>query len=142
MAAVIDVTAAILTRDDGRILIARKKPGTRNAGLWEFVGGKVEEGETPEACLRRELKEELGIEAVVGPFIDENIHHYPDLSIRLLAYLCRPLTHDITLHDHDEFAWVEKEEMRLYDLAPADIPIIKQLAVSGSEPVKNMSNST
>ena len=79
------VTGAILFRG-GKLLIARRPTADNLANKWEFPGGKVEAGETPEACLARELDEELGIEVRVGAFLGESVYHYEHGAIRLLAY--------------------------------------------------------
>jgi 8-oxo-dGTP diphosphatase len=122
----ITVTAAVLEKD-GRILIARRKHGDRLADKWEFPGGKLEESETPEACLRRELQEELGIDIVVGGFVGRNLHAYPHVEIDLLAYRATYLSGDFQLHDHEEIRWVHPSDLHGYDFSAADIPIVKLL---------------
>ena len=77
----ISVTAAILVRD-GKILIAQRKSSDHLAGKWEFPGGKIEYGETPEDCLKRELHEEFGIDTRIGVFLAESVYHYDRISIR------------------------------------------------------------
>ena len=125
------VTAAIIA-NDGRILLARRAPGEKLAGRWEFPGGKLEEGEDERACLRRELKEELGIDCDVGDFFAESIHDYQGRdgikSIRLVAYLCHIIDGQLTPSVHDELAWSEPTRLTEYALAPADIPIAERLA--------------
>jgi 8-oxo-dGTP diphosphatase len=116
----ITVTAAVLEKD-GRVLIARRKRGDRLADKWEFPGGKLEEGETPELCLRRELQEELGIDVVVGGFVGRSCHRYPHGEIELLAY------RDFQLHDHEEIRWVSPADLASHDFSAADIPIVKLL---------------
>ena len=117
-----DVAAAVVVRD-GRVLLARRKPGKRMAGYWEFPGGKIEAGETPQACLERELREEFGVTARAGALIAENTHRYDHIAIRLLA-LSVELTGDMReMHDHDRVDWVPLEKLLEYHLAPADIPI-------------------
>jgi len=127
---IVDVTAAILVHD-GKLLIARRKSGQKLAGKWEFVGGKMEPGESAEECLRRELEEELGIEATVGRFFGESIHEYDHLEVRLLAYVAWAGQGAIRLRDHDLFRLVEINELAGYDFAPADIPFVKQLEKEG-----------
>jgi len=122
----ITVTAAVLEKD-GRILIARRKHGDRLADKWEFPGGKLEKGETPEVCLRRELQEEFGIDVVVGGFIGRSFHAYPYVEIDLLAYRATHLTGDFQLHDHEEIRWVHPADLHRYDFSAADIPIVKLL---------------
>ena len=117
-----DVTAAILV-NGGKIFIARRGPSEKHAGGWEFPGGKVEIGETPEGCLARELYEEFGIETEVQEFIHSIVHNYPQGSIRLLAYRVNILEGDIQLRVHDRYEWVNPHELLDYDLLPADVPI-------------------
>lgn len=122
----ITVTAAVLEKD-GRILIARRKHVDRQAGKWEFPGGKIEKGETAEACLRRELQEELGIDVVVGSFVGRSCHRYPHGEIELLAYRVIHLSGDFQLHDHEEIRWVLPADLASHDFSAADIPIVKLL---------------
>jgi 8-oxo-dGTP diphosphatase len=122
----ITVTAALIQKDN-KILITRRSPNKHLAGLWEFPGGKLENGETEQECLRRELEEELGIKVKVGEFFMENTHDYGTKSILLKAYFCKQLTDSITLNDHDMIAWVTKKELQNYEFAPADVPFIKAL---------------
>ncbi|MGB0930484.1 MAG: 8-oxo-dGTP diphosphatase MutT [Chitinophagales bacterium] len=123
---IIQVTAAILQRED-KILIAQRKKGDRLEGKWEFPGGKIEDGESPETCLQRELQEELGIEVRIGEFICESEYQYPHIHIRLLAYQTFYLSGETQLNDHAAIKWVTLEEMKSYDFAPADVPIVKVL---------------
>lgn len=122
----IQVTAAII-RKGSKILIARRAPNQHLAGYWEFPGGKIEEGETPQECLKRELEEELGIVVNVGTFFMENEHHYEDKIILLQAYECDHISGDILLNAHDQIEWVEPSEFVNFGFAPADIPFIKAL---------------
>jgi len=96
-----DVTAAIIF-NEGKVLIARRAPGEKHAGGWEFPGGKIELGETPEECLKRELLEEFGIETSINDFIAESIYEYNMGSIKLLAYLVDIINGDIRLTVHDD----------------------------------------
>lgn len=117
------VTAAVLEKD-GRILIARRKRGSRLAYKWEFPGGKLEQGETPEECLRREMQEEFGIDVSVGAFVGRSLHSYPHGEIDLRAYRVKHLSGEFTLHDHEEIRWVELSELPSYDFSDADVPIV------------------
>jgi len=124
------VTAAIIEKE-GKILLAQRKEGQHLAGLWEFPGGKIEAGESPEACLKRELQEELGLETVIGQQIADTIHHYPNKTVRLLSFRVRIQSGKPCLHAHQQFAWVMPALVPSYPLAPADIPIIdKYLAMN------------
>ena len=120
------VTAAVLFRD-GRVLIARRPPGKHLAGKWEFPGGKIEAGETPEAALRREMHEEFGIEVAVGSFIAAQIHDYGVKRIELLAYRVHHVSGEFEPHDHDAMEWVSPRDLRSHDMAPADEFIVRHL---------------
>lgn len=121
-----DVTAAIMFKD-GQVLIARRAPGEKHAGGWEFPGGKVEAGETPEECLKRELNEEFGIDTEVKGFIKSSLYEYTQGSIRLLAYQVDILKGNFQLRVHDRYEWVRVDELLNYELLPADVPIAMYL---------------
>jgi 8-oxo-dGTP diphosphatase len=121
------VTAGILVRDD-RVFLARRAPGYRLAGYWELPGGKIEAGETPEACLARELAEECGIEVIVGPLFAESLHRYPHATIQLLAFRIASWRGEMRLHAHDAFVWVSPDDLQGMLVAPADLPILAALA--------------
>jgi 8-oxo-dGTP diphosphatase len=123
-----DVTAAIIIRD-GRVLITRRAAGQAHAGWWEFPGGKIEAGESPEECLRRELKEELGIDTHIGSQLAESIYEYETGSIRLLAYEVTILEGEIRLTVHEEALWASLSDLSSFMLLPADRPIAE--AISG-----------
>lgn len=119
-----DVTAAIII-DNGKILIAQRAENQKLAGKWEFPGGKVKPGETPEECLVREIREELGIAIEVEDFFAESIYRYDTATIRLIAYKARWLDGEYKLSAHSQIKWVKPNELENYDFAPADIPIIR-----------------
>jgi 8-oxo-dGTP diphosphatase len=121
-----DVTAAIIILED-KVLLTRRSPGEKHAGWWEFPGGKVESGESPETCLRRELLEELEIETAIGDKLTESIHTYETGAIRLLAYPATILSGSLQLHVHDEYQWVSVAELLNFKLLPADVPIAEFL---------------
>jgi 8-oxo-dGTP diphosphatase len=120
------VTAAILMKD-GRVLIAKRQAGKRLANFWEFPGGKIENGETPEECLKREMKEEFGIEVSVGQFFGESIYHYEYGSIQLLGYWTTWISGEICPKVHDEVRWVPPEQFDEYIFTPADIPFARKI---------------
>lgn len=123
----IEVTAAIIIHQ-GQILLARRAFHKHLGGYWEFPGGKIEEGESPELCLAREIKEELGVTISVKDFFMENAHRYGEKSILLKSFFCELNSYsDFKLRDHDRYEWVEKEELTDFEVAPADIPIIEAL---------------
>ncbi len=127
------VTAALIIQDN-KILLTRRKGGEKFAGFWEFPGGKVEDGESEQACLARELKEELGVVAQVGDFFTENEFHYRHGAIRLLTYFTEVTDTDFRLSVHDRAEWVPLAEVTQYLLTPADIAIAEKLQKSMLSP--------
>ncbi|MGG2483895.1 8-oxo-dGTP diphosphatase MutT [Brevibacillus borstelensis] len=123
----IEVAAAIIGNEQGQILIAKRKKGKSQEGMWEFPGGKIEEGESVEACLKRELLEEMKIE--IDPYepFAVNDHRYGSTHIRLIAYKALYTGGEIVLTDHDEFRWVHPSELHEYPFAPADLKFVQML---------------
>jgi len=119
----VSVAAAIIS-NGSKVLIAKRPTNKFLGGYWEFPGGKIEFGETPEACLRRELNEELEISVHINHFLTEQIYDYDDFTVCLKVFLCTLDKGEMTLNDHDEIKWVEKHELLSYNLAPADIPLV------------------
>lgn len=120
------VTAAVIERD-GHILIAKRKRG-QHAGSWEFPGGTLEEGETHEQCLKRELQEELAVEAEIGELMCTSEYAYtPDWTIRLLAYRATVVSGVLSLNDHEEMRWVKPTDLADYDFTEPDRPIVEIL---------------
>lgn len=120
------VAAAIAIKGD-TVLITRRGPGETLSGYWEFPGGKLEEGETPQECIERELWEELGVTSKADQIIAENEYRYDHGAIRLLAILTTLEETNFTLKVHDKSAWVPLNSLLQYKLAPADIPIAQFL---------------
>ena len=120
------VTAAIIQKEEC-ILLARRSSGEKLAGFWEFPGGKVENGETPEACLARELHEELRIRVRIGAKSVESLHQYDHGSFRIIAYFVEWLAGDLRPSVHDRLEWVRLDDIEGYQLLPADIPIAASL---------------
>jgi 16S rRNA (cytosine1402-N4)-methyltransferase len=112
----------------GMVLLCRRGPGRRHAGLWEFPGGRVEPGESFEQALARELDEELGIAAEIGPEAGRATHKDPWAEIELRAFFVKSYTGTPVLRDHDAFKWVEARRLLEHELSPADIPIAAALA--------------
>jgi len=126
---VVLVAACALVDADGRVLIAQRPAGRSMAGLWEFPGGKVEAGETPEATLIRELKEELGIivnEACLAPLTFAS-HAYPDFHLLMPLYVCRRFRGIAQPKEGQGLKWVRPKQMRDYPMPPADAPLIQFL---------------
>lgn len=126
MKKIVNVTAAILEKG-GKFIIAQRKSNDHLSGKWEFPGGKIEPGETPEECLSRELKEEFNIDVTIGDHLGSNIHHYDHISINLMAYRASWIGGTITMIDHKGYRWVTIDQLNEFDFAPADIPFVNML---------------
>lgn len=120
------VTAAVI-RDGDSILITRRPEGKPHAGMWEFPGGKLDGGESPQECLRREIREELDLEVAVGPILEVAFYRYGWGSVLILAFECRPLSGEIRDLQVAEHRWVLSRDLPSFDLLPADRPIVEKL---------------
>lgn len=120
------VSAVALIDQDGRVLLTQRPEGKSLAGLWEFPGGKVEPGETPEAALIRELREELGIDtwaSCVAPLTFAS-HTYPDFHLLMPLFVCRKWDGIARGVEGQALAWVRPEKLRDYPMPAADLPLI------------------
>lgn len=120
------VAAVALIDADGRVLLAQRPEGKSLAGLWEFPGGKVEPGESPETCLIRELKEELGIDtwsSCLAPLTFAS-HAYDDFHLLMPLYACRRWNGTAIGQEGQNLAWVRPDKLRDYPMPPADLPLI------------------
>lgn len=117
--------AAGIIEKDSKILIAMRKKNDTLGGKWEFPGGKIEPGETPEECLKRELKEEFDIETEVGRFFLSTKFRYYLIPIELLVYKVRYLSGNFKVNEHDEIKWVTPGELDNYEFVGPDRPIVK-----------------
>ena len=108
---------------DGLVLLAQRKAGGHFGGLWEFPGGKLEPSESPQECLKRELREEFNIETQVHEFVGENTFASNSFHISLAAYRVTITSGTMKLNDHDQIQWVAPESLLQFSLAPPDIPI-------------------
>ncbi len=121
----IEVVAAII-ECSGKILLAQRSSGSELSGYWEFPGGKVETGETQSEALRRELREELSIDAQIGDYIASSELALSEKHIVLHAWQVQAFTGELTLHRcHAQLAWVTPKQAFHYPLAPADIPLLE-----------------
>ena len=123
------VAAVALIDADGRVLLARRPPGKAMAGLWEFPGGKVDAGETPERALIRELREELGIDteqSCLAPLAFAS-HSYDDFHLLMPLYACRIWNGLVTPKEGQELRWVRPARLRDFPMPPADAPLIPVL---------------
>jgi 8-oxo-dGTP diphosphatase len=123
---IVKVTAAILVKNN-KIIIAKRGPGDALADKWEFPGGKIEIDETPEQCLKREMKEEFDIDVSVGEYLGSSVYKYDHIFIELLAYRTYWEEGEIDLKDHDEFKWISLEQLAEFDFAPADLVFVEKL---------------
>jgi 8-oxo-dGTP diphosphatase len=122
------VVAAVIM-ENGKVLIGKRKAGFPMAHKWEFPGGKMEPGETPEACLKRELFEELGIAAEIGAFFGSGLSgadspHPIELLVYRASYRAKG---PLALNEHEELLWVSPPELAAYDFPEADRPIVEKL---------------
>jgi 8-oxo-dGTP diphosphatase len=123
------VAAVALIDPDGRVLLAQRPEGKHLAGLWEFPGGKVHAGETPEAALIRELDEELGIDVVascLAPFTFAS-HAYPEFHLLMPLYVCRKWSGIATAREGQQLKWVRPAKLGDYPMPPADKPLVAML---------------
>ena len=123
----IDVVAAVIRDNEGKILIAQRNFMKSQGGLWEFPGGKIEQNETREQAIIREIKEEMDIDIQVERYINEKVFNYPDKSINLIALECKKISGEIKLIEHEDVKWVKKNDLRKFEFAPADEFIISAI---------------
>ena len=126
---VVLVAAVALVDPDGRVLLAQRPEGKSMAGLWEFPGGKVEPGETPEIALMRELKEELGIDtwsSCLAPLTFAS-HTYEDFHLLMPLFACRKWQGQPHGHEGQALSWAHVRDLRKYPMPPADLPLIPVL---------------
>ncbi len=123
------VAACALVDADNRVLIAQRPAGKHMGGMWEFPGGKIEDGETPEVCLIRELKEELGVTtwpSCLAPLTFAS-HAYDGFHLLMPLYVCRRFEGEPQALEHQAVKWVRARDLRNYNMPPADAPLIASL---------------
>ena len=127
----LEVVCGIIKNSEGKILACRRGLDRHLGGLWEFPGGKIDDGETPEAALARELHEELGISVRVGEPLSGGVEWTDGaVSIRLRGYFCEILHGELKPHEHEEIRWCGLSELPTLDWAQADIPLVEALMKS------------
>jgi 8-oxo-dGTP diphosphatase len=128
----VDVTCAIIQRD-GLVLAAQRSAVMSLPHKWEFPGGKIDPGESPEECLRRELFEELGIQVRIGQRLPVSVYQYPSFTITLHPFVCTIESGEVVLHEHAAVSWLPPNELHSLDWAEADVPVVALYLSSYSE---------
>lgn len=118
--------ACAIIEQGGKILAAQRSPATSLPLKWEFPGGKIETGESPEQCLSREILEELGVSIHIDRALTASTHSYPDFTVTLYPFTCRLSHGTLTMHEHHALQWIEPHRMPELDWAAADQPIISE----------------
>lgn len=119
----VEVVSAVI-QNDSKIFYAQRNLSKSMGGKWEFPGGKIEEGETREEALVREIKEELDSDIIVDKYLMTVEHDYPTFHITMHAYLCTLVKGELILKEHNDCVWLSKEELLSLDWADADKPIV------------------
>lgn len=123
----IRVVAAVIL-SEGKVFVTQRGYGDFKGG-WEFPGGKIEEGETPEAALRREIFEELDTEIVVGGLIDTIEYDYPNFHLSMDCFVCDIVNGNLVLKEHEVAKWLDKENLYSVEWLPADVSLIEKIAL-------------
>lgn len=128
---VVEVVCAVIADANGRLLLCQRPTGKPQGGMWEFPGGKVEQRESPESALKREIEEELGCQVLTAEALTPVLFRYPNNVIRLSPFHCQ-LVDGATLEkrEHQALKWVELGAINVAELAPADVPIVEELRLS------------
>ncbi|HMR18106.1 MAG TPA: (deoxy)nucleoside triphosphate pyrophosphohydrolase [Sphingobacterium sp.] len=119
------VTCAIIEHE-GKVLICQRSERMKLPLKWEFPGGKVETKESKEECLKREIREELGIDIKIGQELSRVEHHYSDFSLYLYPFICKLVSGKLFLTEHIQARWVDKGQLPDYDWAAADVPVMQE----------------
>jgi 8-oxo-dGTP diphosphatase len=126
MKRMLEVACAVIMKGD-KLLITRRSVDMSHPQKWEFPGGKLKTGESPEQCIHREIKEELHAAVAIEQLLPNVNYDYGDKRVKLIPFVCRLVTEDISLTQHSEFAWVDKSVVEHYDLLPPDVEILNGL---------------
>ncbi|MBK8855235.1 MAG: (deoxy)nucleoside triphosphate pyrophosphohydrolase [Saprospiraceae bacterium] len=128
---VIEVVCGVIV-DTDKVLCVQRSESMTLPLKWEFPGGKIEQGETLEECLIRELKEELNIEVSIKEKLSNSYFNYCNFEINLIPFICKFLGDKISLNEHKDFLWLPYNELLKLDWAPADIPIVNEIILINS----------
>ena len=128
---------AIIDQDKNKVLAGKRNADRLVGGMWEFPGGKIEKGETPQEAAKRELKEEFHDEVQIGPQLDETVSYEYDFGIvKLTVFFAKLLTNNFDLVAHSEGEWLSADEVQKLNWAPADAPLVKELARTNFRDIK------
>ncbi len=128
-----DVVCGVIGNESGQFLACLRPAGKHLGGLWEFPGGKVDPGESPEAALVRELREELAVEVEVGVALTPVIWSYENRTIRLLPFHCKIVHGELQAIEHEELRWCSRENVNELVWAAADLPILREIFTADPE---------
>ena len=128
---------AIIDQDKNKVLAGKRNADRLVGGMWEFPGGNIEKGETPQEAAKRELKEEFHDEVQIGPQLDETVSYEYDFGIvKLTVFFAKLLTNNFDLVAHSEVEWLSADEVQKLNWAPADAPLVKELARTNFRDIK------
>ena len=128
---------AIIDQDKNKVLAGKRNADRLVGGMWEFPGGKIEKGETPQEAAKRELKEEFHDEVQIGPQLGETVSYEYDFGIvKLTVFFAKLLTNNFDLVAHSEVEWLSTDEVQKLNWAPADAPLVKELARTNFRDIK------
>lgn len=131
------VGVAIIDQDKNKVLAGKRNADRLVGGMWEFPGGKIEKGETPQEAAKRELKEEFHDEVQIGPQLGETVSYEYDFGIvKLTVFFAKLLTNNFDLVAHSEVEWLSADEVQKLNWAPADAPLVKELARTNFRDIK------
>ena len=122
----IEVSCAIIINPFDQVLVTQRSINMLLPLKWEFPGGKIEDNETAEECLIREIKEELNIDIKITGSLSPNDHQYPDKLIRLIPFICRLKGGEIILKEHADYKWLDVKDLLDLEWAEADVPVVEQ----------------
>jgi 8-oxo-dGTP diphosphatase len=128
----VEVVCGVIQNSDGAYLACKRPPGKHLGGLWEFPGGKVDAGESPESALLRELREELAVEVEIGTPLSPVVWTYGEKTIRLRPFFCRIIAGDVQALEHAQLLWCLPADFTGLSWAAADIPILREIEALSS----------